>query len=83
MFTPNFRHVVLKMPKAVRWREVILTSGAGKTGRPQETLRLVSIPLHKTNSTWIKDLNVKPGTLIVLEEHTGSAHTEEHEERTV
>lgn len=38
----------------------------------ENEMNLLFVPLHTTNSKWIKDLNVKPEIPKLLEENTGS-----------
>ena len=64
-----------KGSKNIQWRKTVsLISGAGKIGQlhvKRMKLEHFQTPYTKINSKWIKDQNIRPQTIKLLEENIG------------
>ena len=64
-----------KGAKNIKWKKLSLINGVGKTRQPcAKGMKLdhYLISYVKMNSKWIKDLNVRPEAIKLIEENTGS-----------
>ena len=64
-----------KGAKNTQWGKTVSSiNGVGKIGQPHEKNETgpLSYTLHNINSKWIKDFNVRPETIKLIEENIGS-----------
>ena len=71
--SPTYGHLIYdKGSKNIQWRESLFDSGARKTGQlhvKEMKLKYSLTSYTKINSKWIKELNVRPDTIDLLEEN--------------